>query len=557
MTDNDPSLVSSPGDETAETNTLSESASFLSAEKAAHPVKNGVLPSSSAGVQKVEEKETKKEDQGDAVMLKRELGLFSAVGLIVSVMIGSGIFVSPASVLEKSGSVGLCLIVWASCGLISYLGALAFAELGTVVPTSGAEYAYFQAAFTAHPRLHPFVGPLPAFIFIWVIVLLVRPAEVAILVLAFSEYLYSPIVQALGLYLSPWREFLVKKLIALLAISLITFINIMSVKLFIKIQNVISCLKILACLCVIGGGLYGLGSGYTENISRGFEGTRSNVKDLVFAFFNGLWAFDGWTSVTVVTEEIKNPNRNIPMSISIGVPLITSLYFMMNVAYMTILSYSEIVSAPAVATAFAEKLFGPVAVLVPLAVALSSFGCGLSVQFGVSRLCFAAGRAGHMLQAFSFIHVKRLTPAPAVILQGSLSFIFILLGNINELIEFVSFLIWLFYGLAMIALLVMRKTKADVPRPYKVPTVIPVFILFIAISLAAIPLVLSPAIQYLGAVAFILLGTLVYYICVYKSHHPSFMDKVTRCIQKLCQVVPTDVREAEPREELAQKCDEC
>uniref|UniRef100_A0A0A9ZD36 b(0,+)-type amino acid transporter 1 n=1 Tax=Lygus hesperus TaxID=30085 RepID=A0A0A9ZD36_LYGHE len=528
-------------DGTAETKTISESVSFLSEEKSGELQKNGIAHSSSIDAQKKSEEEKGKSDDGaPVVMLRRELGLLSAVGLIVSVMIGSGIFVSPKRVLENSGSVSLCLILWASCGLISYIGALAFAELSTVVQASGAEYACFQAAFTNHPRIHRFLAQLPSFTYIWVIVLLVRPAEVAILVLAFSEYLYTPIIDLLGLYLSPWREYFLKKLIALLAISLITFINIMSVKLFVKIQNVISCLKIIACLCVIGGGMYGLIVGRTEHISRGFEGTKTNVKDLVLAFYNGLWAFDGWTSVTVVTEEIKNPNKNIPRSISIGVPLITCLYFMMNVAYMTILSYDEIVSAPAVATLFAEKLFGPVAFLIPLAVALSSFGCGLSVQFGVSRLCFAAGRAGHMLQSLSFIHVRRLTPSPAVILQGVLSFAFILIGQINELIEFVSFLIWIFYGLAMVALLVLRKTKADVPRPYKVPTIIPIFILIIAVVLAVIPLILSPAPQYLGAIGFILVGIVVFYVCVYKNRCPSFMDKFTRFIQCLCQVVPAE-----------------
>ncbi|KAK9499301.1 hypothetical protein O3M35_002357 [Rhynocoris fuscipes] len=318
----------------------------------------------------------------EKVMLRREIGLWSAVGLIVSVMIGSGIFISPSSVLEKSGSVGLCLIVWAVCGLISYLGALAFAELGTVVPQSGAEYAFFQAAFTP---LHRLYGPLPSFTYIWVIVLMVRPAEVAILVLTFAEYIYNPLADYFNTHYSDSTENLIKKLIALLAIGIITFINFTSVKLYVKIQNMFSSFKIGACLVVIAGGMYYLGIGRTKHLSTGFEGTKTNVKDLVLAFFSGLWSFDGWTSVTVVSEEIKSPNRNIPRSISIGVPLVTLLYFLMNVAYMTVLSVKEIIEAPAVGMKFAEEAFGPLSFIIPIAVAFSTFSCGMSVQFGVSR----------------------------------------------------------------------------------------------------------------------------------------------------------------------------
>lgn len=130
-----------------------------------------------------------KEQTSGKIELKRELGLFSAVNIILAVMIGSGIFVSPTSALERSGSVGFCLIVWISCGVLSLLGALAFAELSTVVPRSGAEYAYFIEAFGP---LHPYAGQLPAFTCSWIYVMLLRPAEVAVIMLTFAEYSIQP-----------------------------------------------------------------------------------------------------------------------------------------------------------------------------------------------------------------------------------------------------------------------------------------------------------------------------------------------------------------------------
>ncbi|VEN59866.1 unnamed protein product [Callosobruchus maculatus] len=192
------------------------------------------------------------------IQLKKELGLFSAVSFILSIMIGSGIFVSPASALKYSGSVGMCLIVWVTCGIISLL-----------VPRSGSEYAYFVDSFGP---LHKFWGHLPAFVYSWIMILVIRPAEVAILVLTFSQYLCQPILDAL---------------------CIITYINVSSVKMYVKVQNVFGLFKILACLVVIVGGLNEIGCGNTTNLLKGFEGTTTSPKDFALAFYCGLWAYDG------------------------------------------------------------------------------------------------------------------------------------------------------------------------------------------------------------------------------------------------------------------------
>ncbi|XP_075228718.1 b(0,+)-type amino acid transporter 1-like isoform X2 [Lycorma delicatula] len=469
------------------------------------------------------------------VQLQRELGLFSAISLIVSVMIGSGIFVSPSSALKHSGSVGLSLVVWAVCGLISLLGALSFSELSTVVPRSGAEYSYFRAAFSKH---HKFFGPLPSFLYVWVVVLILRPAEVAIVILTFTEYVYTPLTVIFDVELITQHGLLLKKILSVMTLCVITYINYSSVKLFVRLQNIFSSFKILACIVVIVGGAYSLTCGNVHNLNRGFEGSSTSLRDLVLAFYSGLWAYDGWSSVTVVAEEIKNPEKNIFRSIVIGVPLVTGLYFFMNVAYMTVLTIPEMVSVPAVAVAFGEKVMGKFAIIIPFGVALSTFSCSLSVQFGVSRLCFAAGREGHMVEAFSYIHIRRLTPAPAVILQGLLTVIFLLAGDITTLIEFASFLIWIFYGLAMVALIVLRRTKPLARRPYKVPIIIPICLATLSLVLASVPIVFHPQMQYIGAVAFIAFGICVYYPFVYLKKRLPFMDKFTWLIQVLLEVVP-------------------
>ncbi|KAJ8713805.1 hypothetical protein PYW08_007425 [Mythimna loreyi] len=474
---------------------------------------------------------------GSAVKLKRELGLFSAVNLILGVMIGSGIFVSPASALEHSGSVALCLIIWTVSGIISLLGALSFAELGTVVGKSGAEYSYFQEAFG---NTHKFWGPLPSFICAWIYVVILRPAEVAIIVMTFAEYAIQPFTPDIE---QSYKEIAIK-LASVTALFVMTYINITSVKLFVKVQNIFGVCKVFACLIVIGGGIYQIAQGNTEHLNKGFEGSTFSPGGIALALYSGLWAYDGWNSVTVVTEEIINPGVNVPLSISIAVPLITALYVFMNVAYMTVLSYSEMTSVPAVAVAFGARVLGPASFLIPLGVAIATFGCAMSVQFGVTRVCYTAARGGHMLEVFSYVNVKRLTPAPAVAFQAILTTVFILVGNIKTLIEFASWFLWFFYGLAMVALLVLRRTQATKPRPYRVPTLVPCFVLVVAIFLSILPIVHDPSLKYLMAVGFILMGVSVYTVFVYYKKTPTaILRKFTFLTQVLFESVPPSDRQ--------------
>lgn len=146
-----------------------------------------------------------------------------------------------------------------------------------------------------------------------------------------------------------------------------------------------------------------------------------------------------------------------------------------------------------------------------------------------------------MLESLSYIHHKKLTPCPAVVLQGIIAFLFIVMGDIAQLIEFASFLLWIFYGLAMVSLLVLRKTMKDVHRPYKVPVVIPIFILLIALYLSATPIILDPSPKYLFAVGFILIGVIIYYWFIYKNKRPqSIMNGITYCVQILFEAVPPE-----------------
>ncbi|CAL4110160.1 unnamed protein product [Meganyctiphanes norvegica] len=461
----------------------------------------------------------------DAINLERRVGLLSGIALIVGTMIGSGIFVSPKGVLERTGSVGLSLVIWAGCGVLSLMGALCYVELGCLLPSSGAEHTYFLTAF----------GHLPAFLFAWVSIILLKPAMLAIICLSFSKYLVEAFVSQCEPPLQAIR------LLGALTIVVITFINCYSVKLATKVQNIFTAAKLLAIMIIVIGGVVKLIQGNTQYLDNGFEGSTDNFGNIATAFYSGLWAYDGWNNLNYVTEELKKPYTNLPRAIIIGLPLVTVCYLMVNVSYLAVMSKDELLASETVAVTFGNRVLGWAAFLMPLAVTLSTFGAANGTAFTSGRLCFVAAREGHMVDALSFVHVRKLTPSPALIFNAVIALMMVIPSDIGSLIDFFSFTAWIFYGGAMAALLLMRYTKKDEPRPYKVPIIIPIIVLIVSVYLVIGPIIDDPQIEYLYATSFIIAGLFFYFPLVhYKKTLPG-MGHLTTLIQMILEVVPTDV----------------
>ncbi|XP_066983939.1 b(0,+)-type amino acid transporter 1 isoform X1 [Macrobrachium rosenbergii] len=462
----------------------------------------------------------------DPVNLERRVGLLSGVALIVGTMIGSGIFVSPKGLLERTGSVGLSLVIWALCGGLSLLGALCYVELGCMIPTSGAEHTYFLVAF----------GHLPAFLFAWVSIIILKPAMLAIICLSFSKYL----VEAFSTDCEPPRMAI--QLLGGLTIVLITFINSYSVTLATKVQNIFTAAKLVAILIIVIGGIIKLAQGNTKYLARGFEGSTTSIGDVATAFYSGLWAYDGWNNLNYVTEELKKPYTNLPRAIMIGLPLVTICYLLVNISYLAVMSPEELLSSETVAVYYGQRLIGVAGqAIMILAVVLSTFGSANGSCFTAGRLCFVAAREGHMVDVLSYVHIKKLTPSPALIFNALIALVMVIPSDIASLIDFFSFTAWIFYGGAMAALLIMRRTMKDTPRPYKVPIFIPVLVLIISIYLVIGPIIDSPKFEYLYATLFILAGLVFYFPFVYFKKSVPGMVYLTTFLQLLLQVVPTDI----------------
>ncbi|XP_054893054.1 b(0,+)-type amino acid transporter 1 [Poeciliopsis prolifica] len=464
-----------------------------------------------------------------AAMLQQDIGLLSGISMIVGTMIGSGIFISPKSVLLYSGAVGPCLLIWTACGVLATMGALCYAELGTMITKSGAEYSYLMEAF----------GSIVAYLYSWTTVMVLKPSSFAIITLSFAEYASAPF------YPDCTPPLVVIKCLAAAAIIIITSVNCLSVKLASYVQNFFTGAKLIIIVVIVVAGIVLMAQGKTENLSNTFEGSSTSFGAIGLAFYNGLWAYDGWNQLNFITEELKNPFRNLPLAIIIGIPLVTVCYVFVNIAYFTVMTPSELLSSSAVAVTFGDRVLYPVAWIVPLFVAFSTFGSANGSCFTAGRLSYVAGREGHMVKILSYISLRRFTPLPALLFNGILAIFYIIPADINTLINYFSFAQWGFYGLTTLALIVMRFTRKDLDRPVKVPMVIAGIVTLVSCYLVLAPIIDKPEWEYLYCTIFIFSGLILYFPLVHKKANwaRKIMRPITMHLQLLMEVVPPEKTE--------------
>ncbi|EYB90062.1 hypothetical protein Y032_0224g2734 [Ancylostoma ceylanicum] len=304
--------------------------------------------------------------------LERTLTLTNCVTMIVGCIIGSGIFVSPTGIQAAAGSVGSSLIIWVLCGIWCGLGSYIYAELGTLITKSGGDYAYIMEAF----------GPFLAFLRLWIESIVVRPCAVTVVAMTFALYMLRPLYPTCDP--PPWSA----ELLAIVLIVILGAVNCWSVKLATVVQDWFTYAKVVALLLVIFTGAYLVITGgprYRDSFENIFEGNFRDFYQASVGFYSGLFAYQGWTYLNFITEELINPKRNLPLAVMFSCVICTVIYTLFNIALYVVLTPDELLITPAAAVVFAEKVYGRFAFIMPLCVAISTVGSANGVIMTSSR----------------------------------------------------------------------------------------------------------------------------------------------------------------------------
>ncbi|HEY6352107.1 MAG TPA: amino acid permease [Candidatus Angelobacter sp.] len=397
--------------------------------------------------------------------LARELNVWHATAIVVGTIIGSGIFLVSKDMMQAVGSAGLVYLAWIVGGLLSFFGALTYAELGAVRPWAGGEYVYVRDAY----------GPLPGFLYAWTWFVIAKPGSIATVTSGIVRVLGSfPAFSFLPHALITWhithhRTFVVTwgHLVAILATILITALNYVGVRKAGNFQLAFTALKVVMIAGIAIAG-FTAASGSVSNFSTHFPGATGGLTGFVAALVAALWAYDGWNDLNMVSGEIRDPERSIPMALIAGVGLVAVLYMGMNAAIQYALPATTIATSnvPA-AEALREAIGNWGAALVSAGMALSMLVTLNGTIMSGGRVPFAVARDRYFFRALAEVHPRFRTPSLALVVQALLAMVLLLIGGaFQELLSLTIFAEWLFYMVAASTIFVFRRREADKPRPY-------------------------------------------------------------------------------------------
>jgi basic amino acid/polyamine antiporter, APA family len=399
--------------------------------------------------------------------LVRGLSLLDSVLLLVSGIIGSSIFLTAKDIAGSLPHPFWFFLVWVMGGVISLCACLAFAELGSMFPDSGGQYIYLREAY----------GDLVAFLYGWMLFAVANGGSIAALSVASAAYMGN-IIPAISqqhvIFSLAGYPFTRAHAVGLLLIAILTCVNVFGLRRGALLQNISTWTKFtaMAVFVVLG---FAIGKGHWSNFSARAAGGLSmglSPGQLISAFGVGLiavfWAYDGWVYVTWVAGEVKDPRRNVPLAMVLGVLAVGTIYLAMNMTYVYALPLNEVAKYETIAHAAAAVLFSPgAAVWLSAMIAISCFSAAAACTLSGSRVYLAMAQDGVFFRRMAVIHPKWRTPAFSLIGQGIWAAVLTMSGRYDQLYTYVIFGMVLSYTLTVIGLFVLRWKRPDVPRPYR------------------------------------------------------------------------------------------
>ena len=412
--------------------------------------------------------------------LERVLGLPSAISIVIGTVIGSGVVLVPSTMIRFVGSVKMLFVVWIVAGLLSLFGALTYAELAAALPEAGGEYVYLGAAY----------GPFWGYLYGWTQFWVAKSGSIATLAAGFYTYLtvFYPILGK-PLVVFPWHigpagsrlEIHYGQLVAIALILLLAGVNYRGVKTGGNLQLVVTIVKMSLIAAVIVIGIFsrkGDFSHFTQQIP-----SSAGIAGFFAAMVSALWAYDGWNNVAMVSSEIRQPQRNLPRALILGTSAVMATYVLINVAYFHLLSPQAVAASHRVAAEMMTVIGGHVAAsAVTIAVLISILAALNGSILSGSRVPYAMARDGLFFRSAAFVHPRFHTPSHSMLMLCLWSSVVVLSGWFDDLYNFVIFGSWILYLMTAVSVIVLRRTRPDLMRPYRVIGYPLVPVLFVCVA---------------------------------------------------------------------------
>jgi len=453
--------------------------------------------------------------------LVKGLGLTDATTLVMGSMIGSGIFIVSADIARQVDSPGLLILVWLIGAALTIAAALSYGELAAAMPHAGGQYVYLREAF----------GPLAGFLYGWTLFLVIQTGTIAAVAVAFAKYtgVFVPWISASHYLVGSGKVGLTtQQLLAIVVLVLLTAVNTRGIRTGAMVQNVFTFAKVASLLALVGFGfLLGRNTQAVEanftDFWRHADWGFNTLRLVGVAMVGALFSSDAWNNVTFTAGEVRNPKRNLPLSLALGVGVVSLLYLASNFVYLNVLTLDAIKTAPEdrVATAAAAVMFGPVAVqLMAAAIMVSTFGCLNGMILAGARVYYTMAQDGLFFRKVGTLDPRHHTPVTSLAIQCVWAVLLTLSGQYGDLLDYVIFAVLLFYMLTIAGLFVLRRTRPDMERPYRAfgYPVVPATYIVVAGVIEFLLLAYKPNYTFPGLVI-VLLGVPVYFLWRKKASH--------------------------------------
>jgi APA family basic amino acid/polyamine antiporter len=459
---------------------------------------------------------------------KPSLGLLDATMIVAGSMIGSGIFIVSADITRNVGSAGWLIAIWVITGFMTLIAALSYGELSAMFPKAGGQYVYLKEAF----------NPLAGFLYGWSFLTVIQTATIAAVGVAFSKFAgyFIPALELndnnVLMHLGSFKIY-TAQIVSILLIVLLTYINTRGIKSGKLIQTTFTIVKLLSLFGLIGFGFLLAAkaeiwhANWTDAwamTSRSAEGTviggvagSAVLGAIAAAMVGSIFSSDAWNNVTFIAGEVRNPKRNIGLSLLLGTLIVTVIYVAANLMYISVLPLHDIASAPQdrVAVSASKAIFGNIGTyVIAVMIMISTFGCNNGLILAGARVYYTMAKDGLFFKKTGTLN-KNDVPAFALWIQCVVASLLCLSGKYGDLLDMISFVVVLFYALTILGIFILRKKRPDLERPYKAfgYPILPALYILMAVAFCALLIYYKPG--YAGwGLGIVLAGIPIYYIAV-------------------------------------------